>query len=83
MPAPRTIMPVGRRRWRAAIVALLLLAAAGVVAAAPAVSAADDIVVVPAADATVRSARPSINFGTTTTLTVDASPVVRSYVRLP
>jgi acid phosphatase type 7 len=83
MPAPRIIMPVGRRRWRAAIVALLQLAAAGVVAAAPAVSAVDDIVVVPAPDATVRSAQPSTNFGTATTLTVDASPVVRGYVRLP
>jgi hypothetical protein len=81
MPAPRIIMLVGRRRWRAAIVALLLLAGAGVVAAAPTVSAADDIVVVPAADATVRSAQPSTNFGTATTLTVDGSPVVNAYLK--
>src|SRR5512142_300670 len=35
----------------------------------------------PAADAYVDSANPSINYGTRTTLRVDGSPVVRSYLR--
>jgi hypothetical protein len=34
-------------------------------------------------DATVRSDQPTTNFGTDTTLKVDGSPVIRSYVRVP
>jgi Calcineurin-like phosphoesterase len=34
-------------------------------------------------DATVRSDQPTANFGTDTTLRIDGSPVIRSYVRLP
>ncbi len=47
----------------------------------PGAAAAATTTVLPSADATVRADQPSTNFGTAATLSTDASPVIRSFLK--
>ncbi len=68
------------RRRSGALAALAAAGLLGSVVSATAVSATDSIVVA-AADAYVSAGSKSTNFGSASTLKVDASPVIRSYLR--
>ncbi len=74
-------VPRTRYLVRAVVILGCLLAALGSADLIDTTSAATSMTITPAADAYVDSSSPTRNFGTSTQIRVDGSPIVRSFLR--
>src|SRR5437764_868734 len=73
---------VARRPWRArAVVVAVTIGVAAVAWAAATAAGSATSTFVPVADSYVDTSQPSVNFGTSTQVRADGSPVVRAYLR--